>query len=78
MATGTAAVTIEHLRPEHWPEVARIYEEGIETGNATFETSVPSWDDWDASHLPEHRLVAIRDGVVVGWAAVSAVSDRCV
>jgi L-amino acid N-acyltransferase YncA len=78
MATDTSAITIEHLRPEHWPEVARIYEEGLETGNATFETSVPSWEDWDASHLPDHRLVAVRNGGVVGWAAVSSVSDRCV
>jgi len=78
MATDTSAVTIENLRPEHWPDVARIYEEGIATGNATFETSIPSWEDWDASHLPDHRLVALRDGSVVGWAAVSSISDRCV
>ena len=41
------------LRADDWPEVARIYAEGIETGNATFETEVPSWEAWDASHLPE-------------------------
>ena len=45
------------LRPGDWPEVARIYEEGIETGNATFETEVPSWEAWDAAHLAEHRFV---------------------
>jgi L-amino acid N-acyltransferase YncA len=69
--------TIE-LRPEHWPEVARIYAEGIATGNATFETEVPSWQQWDSSHLPDHRFVAVHDGEVVGWVAASAVSDRCV
>ena len=77
MAVDTEVVTIEELRPEHWPGVARIYTEGIETGNATFETEVPTWEAWDTSHLPEHRFVALRDNEVVGWAAVSAVSDRC-
>ena len=71
-------VTVEALRPEHWAEVARIYADGIATGNATFETEVPSWETWDRAHLPEHRLVAIHDGRVVGWVAVSPVSDRCV
>ena len=65
-------------RAEHWPDVARIYAEGIATGNATFESSVPDWERWDASHLPEHRFVALVDGRVVGWIAASAVSDRCV
>jgi L-amino acid N-acyltransferase YncA len=72
------AVSIEPLRRGHWPDVARIYAEGIATGNATFETDVPTWEQWDASHLAGHRFVALRDGVVAGFAAVSAVSDRCV
>jgi L-amino acid N-acyltransferase YncA len=71
-------VTIEPLRHEHWDAVARIYAHGIATGHATFETEVPSWERWDASHLPGHRLVAVRDGAVTGWAALSPVSDRCV
>jgi L-amino acid N-acyltransferase YncA len=71
-------VEIEPLVPEHWPEVARIYAEGISTGNATFETEVPSWERWDAVHLGRHRFAAVVDGVVVGFAAVSSVSDRCV
>jgi len=78
MATDARQITIGDLRPEHWPEVARIYAEGIATGDATFETSVPSWDDWDSAHLEAHRLVALDGGRIVGWAAVSAVSDRCV
>lgn len=69
---------VSALRPEHWPEVARIYEEGIATGNATFETEVPSWEQWDRAHLDRHRFVAVRDGAVFGWTAVSPVSDRCV
>jgi len=64
------------LRPGDWPVVARIYEEGIATGNATFETEVPSWEEWDAAHLAEQRFVAERDGRVVGWIALSPVSRR--
>jgi L-amino acid N-acyltransferase YncA len=69
---------IEPLRSEHWDDVARIYADGIETRQATFETEVPSWEDWDVAHLPGHRFVAVRDGRVVGWAALSTVSGRCV
>jgi L-amino acid N-acyltransferase YncA len=78
MAVDSATITIERLTRDHWPGVARVYAQGIATGNATFETEVPSWDAWDGSHLGEHRFVALREGEVVGWAAVSPVSDRCV
>jgi phosphinothricin acetyltransferase len=71
-------VTTAALCPEHWPDVARIYAEGIATGDATFETDVPSWERWDTGHLREHRFVALSDGAVVGWIAVGPVSDRCV
>src|SRR5215210_73861 len=70
-------VTLRDLRPDDWPEVARIFEEGIGTGNATFDTEVPSWEAWDAAHLPEHRHVAELDGRVVGWIALAPVSSRC-
>jgi L-amino acid N-acyltransferase YncA len=66
---------VRDLRPEDWPAVRAIYEEGIRTGNATFETEAPSWEDWDAGH-PTLRLVAERDGSVVGWAALSPASSR--
>ena len=66
------------LEPRHWDEVAAIYAEGIATRNATFETEVPTWERWDAAHLPEHRFVAVEDGAVLGWAALAPVSDRCV
>ena len=68
---------VRDLRPDDWPEVARIFEEGIRTGVATFETEVPAWEAWDAAHLAEHRLVAARDGQVVGWIALAPVSSRC-
>jgi phosphinothricin acetyltransferase len=78
MSSYTGRITIDELRPAHWPAVADIYAAGIATGNATFETEVPAWERWDAAHLATHRFVALRDGEVVGWAAVSPVSDRCV
>ena len=67
---------VRDLRPTDWAEVARIYAEGIATGNATFETEVPSRAAWDAAHLAEHRFVAERDGRVVGWIALSAAWRR--
>ena len=67
---------MRHLRSADWLEVARIFDEGIATGNATFETEVPSREAWDAGHLSEHRLVAERDGRVIGWIALAPVSSR--
>ncbi|MGB7624617.1 MAG: N-acetyltransferase family protein [Terriglobia bacterium] len=59
-----------------WPQVAAIYQEGIEDENATFETTVPSQQEWDETHLPTCRLVARYEKKVLGWAALSAVSRR--
>lgn len=56
--------------------VLEIYGEGLRTRNATFETEVPSWADWDAAHLPFCRLVFEQDGVVAGWIALSPMSRR--
>jgi L-amino acid N-acyltransferase YncA len=64
------------MSPEDWPVVRRIYEEGIATGNATFETAVPGWERWHANHRPRPRLVARSGGIVVGWAALSPISAR--
>ncbi len=61
-----------------WPTVAAIYKESIETGHATFETTVPTWERWDEAHVDSCRLVAELDDRLVGWAALSVVSDRCV
>lgn len=69
---------IDAMRPEDWPAVETIYRAGIATGMATFETETPPWAQWDAGHRPDCRLVA-RDGDrVLGWAALSPVSERCV
>jgi L-amino acid N-acyltransferase YncA len=70
------SLEMRDLRPDDWPEVARIFEEGIATGNATFETEVPSWEDWDRGHLVGHRFAARDDGRVVGWIALAPVSAR--
>jgi L-amino acid N-acyltransferase YncA len=67
---------IDPLGAGDWPAVRAIYEAGIATGDATFETDVPGWPAWDAAHLADHRLVARDDGTVVGWVALAAVSDR--
>ena len=64
--------------PRDYPAVAAVFAEGIATGRATFETAVPSWEEWDAAHLPEHRFVAAEDGDVVGWVAVVPYSRRAV
>ena len=67
---------IEPMSPGDWPQVRAIYEEGIRSGNATFETSAPTWEEWDKAHLPSCRIVARRAGSVFGWAALSPVSAR--
>ena len=70
-----SGVLLRDLRPDDWPAARAIYEDGIRSGDATFETETPSWERWDAAH-PELRLVAERDGAVVGWAALSPASAR--
>lgn len=69
-------VSVRALRPADWPAVLRIYGEGISTGNATFETAVPSADELDTKWHPEHRWVAEVDGAVAGWAAITPISTR--
>ena len=67
---------VRPLQPGDYPAVAAIFAEGIATGVATFETEVPSWQEWDAAHLPEHRFVAELDCEVAGWVAVVPYSRR--
>lgn len=77
-STGPLAIGVEPMTAAHAGAVLRIFGEGIEFGNATFETAVPDWDRWDAGHLDQHRFVALEaTGDVVGWTAASPVSDRC-
>ncbi len=71
-------IIIRPMLPTEWEAVKHIYEAGIATGLATFETKAPEWLDWDKGHLPFARLVALVDEKVAGWAALSAVSNRCV
>ena len=70
-------ILIFNLMHKHWPEIQRIYEQGIQTGHATFEQSVPEWRQWDSAHLSEPRIIAKIDKKIAGWAALSPVSDRC-
>ncbi len=66
------------MSPADWDAVRSIYLEGIATGNATFEKSAPDWEKWDTGHLAGCRLVARSGGEVLGFAALSPVSSRCV
>jgi L-amino acid N-acyltransferase YncA len=71
-----AGPDIATMEPADWDRVAEIFAEGIATGDSTFETEVPSWEDWDRDHLPEPRLVARLDGRIVGWGAANRTSVR--
>ncbi|WP_375417296.1 GNAT family N-acetyltransferase [uncultured Hymenobacter sp.] len=74
-----SAIIPTPLTEAHWPAVRAIYEAGLATGHATFETQAPTWAAWTAAHLPHSRLVALDEaGQVLGWAALSPVSGRCV
>ena len=72
------SITVEAMQPAHADAVLRIYQAGIDEGDATFETSAPSWAEFDSTRLAQHRFVALREDEVLGWIAASAVSDRCV
>ena len=67
---------IAAMQDSDWPMVREIYREGIDTGDATFQTDVPEWADWDGNHLRHSRLVARGAGSIGGWAALSALSRR--
>jgi L-amino acid N-acyltransferase YncA len=70
---------IVNLEATHYNIVKEIYEQGIAAGNATFQTEAPSWEEWNKSHLPTCRLVALDENkTVIGWAALTPVSGRCV
>ncbi len=70
---------VREMLATDWEAVKQIYEEGIATGNATFQTTAPSWKEWDESHVQTCRLIAVdEEDHVQGWAALTAVSGRCV
>jgi phosphinothricin acetyltransferase len=75
---SVVTLAIDKLVADDWLQVRSIYLEGIATGHATFETYAPDWDTWDRNHLSSGRLVARNDESVIGWAALSPVSGRCV
>ncbi len=69
---------IRSMKTSDWEQVKQIYTEGIATGFATFETKPPTYEAWDRSHISSCRLVAEENDRVLGWAALSPVSSRCV
>ncbi|MFI7355335.1 GNAT family N-acetyltransferase [Streptomyces avidinii] len=72
------SITITPLTDGHADEALAIYQAGIDEGNATFETTAPTWAEFDAAKLHEHRFAALdTDGKVLGWVAATRVSDRC-
>jgi L-amino acid N-acyltransferase YncA len=78
--TGVRQLSIASLAQQHWPQVEAVYAAGIATGHATFESAPPSWEEFAAVRLADHRFVALdgADDTVLGWVAASAVSERCV
>ncbi len=66
------------MLPDDWNAVKQIYEEGIATGNATFQQKAPDWEEWNNGHLGHSRIIAKEDGIILGWAALTPVSGRCV
>jgi L-amino acid N-acyltransferase YncA len=71
-------IVVKNMKDEDWPAVAAIYQEGIETGDATFEANIPTWEQFNDRHLRDCRLVARARDTMVGWVALSAISSRCV
>ena len=71
-------MVIREMKPEDWAQVSQIYQEGINTGFATFEQQIPSYESWDQAHVKSCRLVAEESNQLLGWAALSPVSSRCV
>ena len=66
------------FKPIFYPAVKKIYQEGLDTGNASFQKVAKEWDEWDSSMLKTCRLIASESDKIFGWAALSAVSNRCV
>jgi L-amino acid N-acyltransferase YncA len=69
---------IREITDTDYPSVKTIYLEGIATGQATFQTEAPEWEEWNSAHLQHSRFAAIEEGKIVGWAALTPVSSRCV
>ena len=71
-------VVFRPIETDDWEIVAEIYKQGIETNNATFQQVIPTWDEWNKGHLRNCRIIALVDQKIVGWAALTPISGRCV
>ena len=71
-------IKFRKLEEKDWTHVSEIYKQGLDTENATFQLEVPSWSDWNNGHLISCRIIAEIDTKIIGWAALSPVSSRCV
>ena len=71
-------IVFRSMKKDDWISVAEIYRQGIESGNATFQRDIPTWDEWDSGHIKTCRIVASIDNEIAGWAALTPVSGRCV
>ena len=69
-------IQVQSLLPEHANAVLSIYAEGLQSGHATFNTVVPSWQEWDVAHLAHTRLIVKENSEVLGWLALLPVSSR--
>jgi len=69
---------IKAMQPADWSQVSAIFQAGIETGMATFLRQTPSWEEWDQEHCEDCRLVVRSGDTIIGWAALSPISSRCV
>lgn len=67
---------IRPMTESDWPRTAEIYQQGMDTNKATFQCECPAYEDWNAAHLNACRLVMTEHDIVVGWAALSPVSNR--
>ena len=67
---------IDEMQPEDWEQVRQIYEEGLATGQASFEVDAPDWQQWDKAHHQHSRIVVRKQGRVVAWALLAPVSRR--
>lgn len=69
-------IVLDDMKKTDWNQVCHIFNEGIQTGNATFETEAPTWESWDRDYFSVCRLVARKGQEVVGWAALTPISKR--
>ena len=71
-------INFRPMTEDDWNSVSEIYKQGIDTGNATFQQEIPTYKDWNNAHLKSCRLIAFNNSEIVGWAALTPVSGRCV